>query len=86
MALPNKNATLFITGGGAYNDFLIERIQFHLPEMKITIPPAEILEFKELIFALLVLKLRQNKCSEQCNRALKDHSSGFIYQNKYISY
>jgi anhydro-N-acetylmuramic acid kinase len=33
---------------------LIERIQFHLPEMKITIPPAEILEFKEaLIFALL---------------------------------
>jgi anhydro-N-acetylmuramic acid kinase len=33
---------------------LIERIQFHLPKMKITIPPAEILEFKEaLIFALL---------------------------------
>jgi anhydro-N-acetylmuramic acid kinase len=48
-----KKATLFITGGGAYNDFLIERIQFHLPEMKITIPSAEILEFKEaLIFAL----------------------------------
>jgi anhydro-N-acetylmuramic acid kinase len=30
--------TLFITGGGAYNDFLIERIQFHLPSIKIIIP------------------------------------------------
>ena len=89
MALPNKNATLFITGGGAYNDFLIERIQFHLPEIKITIPPAEILEFKEaLIFALLgVLKLRQEiNILSSVTGASKDHSSGFIYQNRYISY
>jgi anhydro-N-acetylmuramic acid kinase len=35
IALPQK--TTFITGG-AYNDFLIERIQFHLPSIKIIIP------------------------------------------------
>lgn len=89
MALPTTNASLFITGGGAYNDFLIERIQFHLPEMKITIPSAEILEFKEaLIFALLgVLKLRQEiNVLSSVTGSLKDHSSGVIYQNKSIPY
>lgn len=83
-ALPTKNASLFITGGGAYNDFLIERIQFHLPKIKIIIPSAEILEFKEaLIFALLgVLKLRQEiNILSSVTGALKDHSSGAIYQN-----
>ena len=83
-ALPNKNASLFITGGGAYNNFLVERIQFHLPEIKITIPAAEILEFKEaLIFALLgVLKLRQEiNVLSSVTGCLKDHSSGAIYQN-----
>ena len=85
----DKNKTLFITGGGAYNEFLIERIQSHLPEMKIIIPSAEILEFKEaLIFALLgVLKLRQEvNVLSSVTGALKNHSSGVIYQNRYISY
>jgi anhydro-N-acetylmuramic acid kinase len=41
IALPRKKGTLFITGGGAYNDFLIERIQFHLPSIKIIIPETQ---------------------------------------------
>ena len=52
--VPNKNGSLFITGGGAYNNFLISRMQHHLPKMELIIPAAEILEFKEaLIFGLL---------------------------------
>ncbi|WP_426063385.1 anhydro-N-acetylmuramic acid kinase [Flavobacterium sp. DSP2-3-1] len=85
LALPNKNGSLFITGGGAYNDFLIERIQYHLPEMKIIIPSAKILEFKEaLIFALLgVLKLRgEINVLNSVTGAKKDHSSGTIYSTK----
>ena len=85
LALPNKNGSLFITGGGAYNDFLIERIQHHLPEMKIIIPSAKILEFKEaLIFALLgVLKLRgEINVLSSVTGAKKDHSSGMIYSPK----
>ena len=85
VALPNKNRSLFITGGGAYNDFLIERIQYHLPEMKIIIPSAKILEFKEaLIFALLgVLKLRgEINVLSSVTGAKIDHNSGMIYYPK----
>lgn len=85
LALPNKNGSLFITGGGAYNDFLIERIHYHLPEMKIIIPSAKILEFKEaLIFSLLgVLKLRgEINVLSSVTGAKSDHSSGMIYYPK----
>ena len=82
LALPKKSGSLYITGGGAYNDFLIERIQFYLPEMKIIIPSAKILEFKEaLIFALLgVLKLRgEINVLSSVTGAKKNHSSGVIF-------
>lgn len=85
IALPNKKGTLFITGGGAYNDFLLERIQFHLPSITIIIPENKILEFKEaVIFALLgVLKLReQTNVLASVTGAQTDHSSGYIYKPK----
>lgn len=85
LALPNKKGSLYITGGGAYNDFLIERIQSCLPEMKIIIPSAKILEFKEaLIFALLgVLKLRgEINVLSSVTGAEMDHSSGNVYYSK----
>ena len=85
LALPNKKNNLFITGGGAYNDFMIERVHFHLPETKIVIPETKIIEFKEaLIFGLLgVLKLR-NKINtlSSVTGAKLDHSSGEIYTLK----
>ncbi|MFE3868459.1 anhydro-N-acetylmuramic acid kinase [Flavobacterium sp. LS2P90] len=84
-ALPTKKGNLFITGGGAYNDFLIERIQTYLPEMKIIIPEKKILEFKEaLIFALLgVLKLRgEINVLSSVTGAQMDHSTGNIYNQK----
>lgn len=82
LALTNKNSDLLITGGGAYNTFLIERIQFHLPQIKIIIPEKELLEFKEaLIFALLgVLKLRNEiNVLASVTGAKGDHSSGKIH-------
>jgi len=82
LALPHKKGSLLTTGGGAYNDFLIERIQNHLPQMEIIIPSNKILEFKEaLIFALLgVLKLK-GEINVLCSvtGAKHDHSSGTIY-------
>ena len=80
--LPSKNGKLLVTGGGAYNTFLMERMQFHLPSLKIIIPDAEILEFKEaLIFALLgVLKLRDEiNVLSSVTGAKKNHSSGLIF-------
>ena len=75
------DASVFITGGGAYNDFLIERIKQH-SKNKIIIPSKAIVEFKEaLIFGFLgVLKLRNEvNCLKHVTGALKDHSSGKIY-------
>lgn len=82
IALKVKKGKLLITGGGAYNKFLINRIQFHLAEMQIILPEGKILEFKEaLIFALLgVLKLRNEiNVLSSVTGAVRDHSSGVIY-------
>ncbi|WP_298220588.1 anhydro-N-acetylmuramic acid kinase [Flavobacterium sp.] len=82
-ALPLKNGKLLVTGGGAYNDFLISRMQHHLPEMELIIPDSKILEFKEaLIFGLLgVLKLRhETNVLSSVTGAKHDHSSGEIYR------
>ena len=82
LALPIKSGKLLITGGGAYNDFLIERMRFHLPNIEIIIPENKTLEFKEaLIFALLgVLKLRNEiNVLSSVTGAEMDHSSGIVY-------
>jgi anhydro-N-acetylmuramic acid kinase len=82
LALPQKSGSLLITGGGAYNDFLIERIQFYCPNIKVEIPDFKTIEFKEaLIFALLgVLKLRNEiNVLSSVTGAKYNHSSGIIY-------
>ena len=76
------NASVLLTGGGTYNDFLVERIKA-LTNNKIVIPSKEIIEFKEaLIFGFLgVLKLREeNNCLASVTGASKDHSSGNIFK------
>jgi len=52
---------LMITGGGAFNDHLIERIQHHLPSFKMHLPEREVILYKEaLIMAFLgVLRWRE---------------------------
>ena len=80
-SLPIKNGSLLATGGGVYNDFLMKRMQFHLPQLQFIVPDPKILEYKEaLIFALLgVLKL-QNEINvlSSVTGAKHDHSSGNI--------
>ncbi len=50
---PSGNSKLLITGGGAFNKFLIERIDALCP-CEIVIPERSIIEYKEaLIFAFL---------------------------------
>jgi anhydro-N-acetylmuramic acid kinase len=82
LTLPNKTGKILITGGGAYNDFLIERMQLQSPNIQIIIPDNKTLEFKEaLIFALLsVLKLRNEiNVLSSVTGAMRDHSSGNIF-------
>ena len=76
----NKSSVL-ITGGGAYNEYLVSKIK-HYSQARIVIPSQDIIEFKEaLIFAFLgVLKLRNEvNCLKSVTGASKNHSSGKIF-------
>ena len=82
LSISNKTGSLFITGGGAYNDFLLRRMQFYLPDIEMVIPDTKTIEFKEaLIFALLgILKLEnQVNVLASVTGAINDHSSGDIF-------
>lgn len=83
-ALPVKKGKLLITGGGAYNDFLIVQIENYLPEMQIVIPNTKTIEFKEaLIFALLgVLKIRNEiNVLSSVTGSNRDHCSGVLFDS-----
>jgi len=80
-----KNFTIrskvLVTGGGAYNDYLLERIKYH-KELDLVKPVNELVEYKEaLIFGFLgVLRLRNEvNCLKSVTGASKDHGSGKIY-------
>ena len=76
-----EKGNLLITGGGAYNDFLISRIK-SLTNGEIILPLKEIIEYKEaLIFGLLgVLKMRNKvNCLSSVTGASHNHSSGKIF-------
>ena len=76
-----QSSKVLITGGGAYNDFLIETLE-QQSNCSFIIPKKEIVEFKEaLIFALLgVLKLREEvNALKSVTGAEKDHSSGKVF-------
>ena len=77
-----ENNLILITGGGAYNDYLVSRIKSKTKN-NIVIPSKEIIEFKEaLIFGLLgILKIRgEINCLASVTGAKHDHSSGKIFR------
>jgi anhydro-N-acetylmuramic acid kinase len=76
-----ERSTVLVTGGGAYNDYLLQRVAHH-KKVELLVPESKLLEFKEaLIFGLLgVLKLRgEINCLASVTGAEKDHSSGVIF-------
>lgn len=79
--LQKGNTKTLITGGGAYNSFLLERIKRY-SKSKVIIPDNILIEYKEaLIFGLLgVLKEREEiNCLSSVTGAIKDHSSGVVF-------
>ena len=78
--LLNTDANALITGGGAFNNYLIERIKHH-SKAAIIIPEKTIIDYKEaLIFGLLGLLRLINKVNvlASVTGADRDHSSGVI--------
>ena len=80
--LDNSNSSkVLITGGGAFNGFLISELQ-KATSSTIIIPSEEIINNKEaLIFALLGVLRSENRvnCLSSVTGAVKDHSSGKIF-------
>jgi len=88
-AIANPQGKMLVTGGGAYNRYLMERMQEYLPQLELVIPEEKTLEFKEaLIFALLgVLKLRNEiNVLSTVTGARHDHSSGIIFYPGLLSF
>jgi anhydro-N-acetylmuramic acid kinase len=77
----NSDQTVLITGGGAFNSFLMERIR-NYTEATLIIPDKVLVNYKEsLIFALLGYLKNRNEvnCLQSVTGAERDHSSGVIY-------
>lgn len=76
-----KIRSVFLSGGGAKNSFLVERIKFHYPG-QVIIPRHEIVDYKEaIIFAFLGLLRLNNKINTLCSvtGAKSDSVSGVIH-------
>ncbi len=81
IAQKTDKGKLLITGGGAHNLYLIERIQYH-SLTQVILPEPVIINFKEaLIFALLGLlrDLNQINVLSSVTGSRIDHSSGVIF-------
>jgi anhydro-N-acetylmuramic acid kinase len=78
--IKDSNSVL-ITGGGAFNSFLMNRIE-EVSNNKFMLPKKELIDFKEaLIFAFLGLLRFSNQvnCLSSVTGAKKDHSSGVTF-------
>ncbi|MEN8187534.1 MAG: anhydro-N-acetylmuramic acid kinase [Bacteroidota bacterium] len=86
-SVKEKNDKVLVTGGGAFNQFLIDRLK-DLTFVEVFVPDREIIDFKEaLIFALLGVLKDQNEvnCLKSVTGAKKDHSSGVVFEVMKLS-
>ena len=78
----SKNS-LFATGGGALNDFLIHTLRKKLgADTQVTVPDRKLVEFKEaLVFALMAVLRMQEKTNvlSSVTGAERDSSSGVVF-------
>jgi anhydro-N-acetylmuramic acid kinase len=82
--LLRSGGEMLVTGGGAFNNFLVEKIKAACAgKVKVVVPDAETIMFKEaLIFAFLgVLRMRSEvNCLSSVTGADKDSMGGVVYQ------
>lgn len=77
----NNLPSVLITGGGAYNSFLIERLTQHC-KARLIVPEKELIDYKEaLVFAFLgLLRLQgENNCLASVTGAKTDNMGGAVY-------
>ena len=73
---------MLVTGGGAFNSFLIERMQANMP-IQIEVPTQDVVKFKEaLVIAFMgVLRMRNEvNVLKSVTGAAKDSVGGAVYR------
>ncbi|AZA77385.1 anhydro-N-acetylmuramic acid kinase [Chryseobacterium sp. G0186] len=76
----NNSKDILVTGGGAYNTFLIEKIKAKT-KSEVIVPEKKIVDYKEaLIFAFMGVLKANNEINVLCSAtgSTSDHSSGVI--------
>jgi anhydro-N-acetylmuramic acid kinase len=80
----SERGEILVTGGGAFNDYFIERLKFYSPEhLQIIVPENQLVDFKEaIVFALMgVLRLlNEDNCLSSVTGALHNCSGGDIFE------
>lgn len=77
---PSKN--LLVTGGGAYNSFLIEKLRGKLPDVYVHVPSGALVEYKEALimgFIGLLRYLGKPNILSSATGAREDTCSGALY-------
>jgi len=85
--LTKENSKLLVTGGGAFNEHLINRLKFFAPKTTVVLGSKELIEFKEaLIFAFLGVLRVTNTDNVLCSvtGASKNHCSGNIFNEELL--
>ncbi len=80
--IENEGYSMLVTGGGALNTFLMERIAYHAP-VEVLVPDRKVVEFKEALIMGFVGALRMRKevnCLSSVTGAVSDNIGGGIYQ------
>ena len=73
---------ILVTGGGAHNRFLIDKLNNKVTHTDVFLPKTELIEFKEaIVFAFLALKRNLNEINVYASvtGAIKDSSSGVTH-------
>ncbi len=79
----NNIESVLVTGGGAKNSYLMDRIRWHAPNTMVVIPDEATVDFKEaIIFAFLgLLRLRgECNCLADVTGAVRDNIGGAVYR------
>lgn len=83
--LSQSKYKIYITGGGAFNRFLLERIDHYCQPLnvQIVVPSKKVVQFKEAILMALMGVLRMEKipnCFSSVTGAKRDTIGGAVYQ------
>jgi len=82
-----RHGKMLLTGGGAKNKFLTERIAFYIPNIRVIIPDELLVDYKEaMIFAFLAYLRLNNKinCLKTVTGAKEDHVAGAVFNQLRI--